>query len=611
VEGAPETIFVSTGLVFSYVNPAGCRLFGAASPEELLNKPLMDRIDPSVHGLVGERIHRVFDNKEAAPTVEQLWLKLDGSPFPVEVSSVPITYLGKESALTFARDITERKRAEEAQRSSRQFVIAAAEANAANKAKSLFLSTMSHEIRTPMNAILGYSQLMLRDNSLGNEAMENLKVIKRSGEHLLNIINNILDMSKIESGHLDVTPKTFNLPAHVHDLEAMFRLPAEAKEVQFEVFLTGDDPVGYITADEGKIRQVLINLLGNAVKFTERGRIALRVSLNIRNAQVGKDQGKDRLWLSAVVEDTGIGMSSAELTTLFQPFVQGEGGRHVQRGGTGLGLAISREVARAMGGDITVASRLGGGSTFRFEVPVERAAAGEFPRLPGSRGRVLGIRAEQDAPRILIADDMPDNREWLTRLLSALGFSVRSVENGESAVRVWTEWNPRLILMDVHMPGMNGLEATRRIRSSPSGDGTAIIALTADATEEQHTKAFAHGVDSFISKPCAEDELLETILRHLPGIAYTYQNETPGGDNGNAVAATPGDSDAEKPLEVPADLVLQMQEAIADGDKALLDRLIRATEERGNVRSARVLRQLANLYKYERIAEVLEKTCRS
>jgi CheY-like chemotaxis protein len=468
---------------------------------------------------------------------------------------------------------------------------------------------MSHEIRTPMNAIMGYSQLMLRDTSLGNSARESLKVIKRSGEHLLNILNNILDMAKIESGRLEITPVTFNLGRHVQDLEAMFRLPAQAKELQLEVRL-GGEPVEYITADEGKLRQVLINLLGNAIKFTQRGRVELRVSLDRRSPSdqdltARSDEG---LWLSAHVEDTGIGMTPAEIARLFEPFVQGKAGKHIQQGGTGLGLAISREVARSLGGDITVTSSPGSGSTFHFEVPVRSSTALHFMGQSVRRGRILGIRAEQ-APRVLIADDMPDNREWLMRLLTALGFSVRAVENGEAAVQVHAEWKPRLVLMDVHMPGMDGLDATRRIRSTPSGNGTAIIALTADAMEQQRANAFASGVDTFISKPCAEDELLEKILKHLPEIAYTYEDEPSGKESGKTASAIPGAASAEQAIEVPADLIPRMREAIADGDKALLDRLILTTEERGNGASARALQRLADHYNYERLTELLEKAC--
>jgi PAS domain S-box-containing protein len=716
---------VVTDLVISYVNPAGCRLFGANSPQQLLGQPVMERIHPSVHQLVHARIHKIFDNREPAPTVEQVWLRLDGAPFPVEVSSVPITYQGKGSALAYAHDITERKKAEEALRRSEdryrsileaapdavvisnsegkivlvntqaermfgysreellgrdtasllterersshvqrraayfanfqalavgtaveirglradgtefpiearlsplktdgdslklaayrdvteqrdaeqrrlQLEIKVAEAEAANKAKSLFLSTMSHEIRTPMNAILGYAQLMLRDPQLGPDAQANLKIINRSGAHLLNIINNILDMAKIETGRLQVAPKPFDIRSLLRDLENMFRLRAESKGLQFEVHVSGE-PVTQITADDGKIRQVLINLLGNAIKFTERGRVSLDVCLS-RSSEQG-------LQLSAQVDDTGVGMTPEEQNEVFQPFAQGRSGQRVQHGGTGLGLAISLGMAQLMGGHITMSSQPGRGSTFRFEIPVERGDDRDLPSQSMPQRRVLGIESGPAAPRILIADDQADSREWLTKLLASLGFSVRSAGNGKAAVLAWQEWSPQLILMDIHMPVMNGLEATREIKSRPSGNDTVIVALTADAMEDHRQLAFENDIDDFISKPCIEGELLEKIRKHLD-LVYVYAEETPCEATGPATnVATPQKPGSIQPGGLPLDLIPCMREAIVHGDKARLDGLILTIEERGDARSAKALRELADRYQYDRLIEWLEKAC--
>ncbi len=594
VETAPDTILVVTGMVFAYVNPAGCRLFGAASPQQLLGRSVLDRLDPSIQDLVQQRLHTVLTRREPAPTVEQIWLKLDGKPFPVEASSVPIAYEGQDSVLTFAHDITERKRVAQ---QNRELEIAAAKALAASQAKSAFLSTMSHEIRTPMNAILGYTQLILRDPNLGSETVANLKIISRSGEHLLNIINEVLDMAKIEAGHLKVAPKTFNLPSLLHHLEAIFRLQAAANGVEFAVHRSGE-PLEYIVADEGKVRQVLTNLLGNAVKFTQRGRIELRAALN--------DRADERLWLSVEVEDSGIGMTAEEQENLFQPFIQGERGQNLHHGGTGLGLAICRGLATAMNGDIGVSSRPGSGSTFHFEIPVERGIQRDCNEPSGRRGRVLGIQAGEDAPRILIADDMPDNREWLSKLLQLTGFAVRCAENGEVAVQVWKEWQPQLVLMDIHMPVMNGFEATRSIRSAPDGEHTIIVVLTADAMEEERTDALENGVDGFISKPCRDDDLLQTICDHL-GLTYSYGDEQAGHDQ-PAARSTGGDDPDPQPPEVPADLVAQMLHAVTHGDKRLLDSLVLAIEDRGDVESAAKLRAMANRYQYDRLIDLLENS---
>jgi signal transduction histidine kinase len=331
-----------------------------------------------------------------------------------------------------------------------QLLQAKAEAEAATRAKSTFLSTMSHEIRTPMNAILGYAQLMLRDPGLGPDAKANLAIIGRSGEHLLGLINDVLDMAKIEAGRTELNPSTFNFPRFLDDLAAMFRLRAEAKALRFDMLVDGES-VPYVVADEGKIRQALINLLANAIKFTKRGQVKLHVTLESRSA--------DRLRLSASVQDTGPGISYEEQSKLFEPFTQTSRGLHSQEG-TGLGLAITRKYARLMGGDVTVISSPGEGSTFQFEIPVERGNSGVAVRRSAPR-RVIGIRTGN--PRILVVDDQFENRDWLIKLLTAIGFSVRGSVNGEAAIRDWEEWDPRFILMDIHMPVMDGLEATRRI----------------------------------------------------------------------------------------------------------------------------------------------------
>jgi CheY-like chemotaxis protein len=291
----------------------------------------------------------------------------------------------------------------------------------------------------------------------------------------------------------------------------MFKLRAEAKGLRFQMLVDGE-AVPYIKADEGKIRQVLINLVGNAVKFTQFGQIALHVNLEQRAA--------DRLWMSARVEDTGSGITDLEQQKLFEPFSQAKRGLNTV-GGTGLGLAISRKCARLMGGDVTVTSNPGSGSIFYFAAPIERGDAAVAVRQAVPR-RIIGIRAGTIAPRILVVDDQLENRDWLIKLLTSIGFSVKGVDNGSAAIRDWQEWNPQLILMDVHMPVMDGLEATRRIKAEPRGKETAIVILTASAMEEDRRDVSQSGADDFLGKPCREEELLGK-MGALLRIAYDYE----------------------------------------------------------------------------------------
>jgi PAS domain S-box-containing protein len=471
-----------------------------------------------------------------------------------------------------------------------QLLLAKADSEGANRAKSVFLSTMSHEIRTPMNAILGYAQLMLRDPSLGTEAKENLRIIGRSGEHLLTLINDVLDMSKIEAGRAELNPVTFNFSTMLNDLAAMFRLRAETRALRFEMLVDGES-VPYLVADEGKIRQALINLLGNAIKFTRSGQVILRVTLRQRNA--------NGLWLSARVEDTGAGITDEEQQKLFEPFTQATRGREVQKG-TGLGLAITRSYARLMGGDVTVSSSPGNGSIFRFEVPVERGDSGVAVKQNGYR-RIVGIRAGTNVPGILIVDDQIENRDWLMKLLTSIGFSVRGAENGEVAIRHWEEWNPSLILMDLHMPVMDGLEATRIIKADPRGKDTAIVVLTASAMTEDRRTVAQSGADDFLSKPCREDELLEK-MRALLNITYDYEEgETSGGEKALS---------AEGLGQLPPGLVEELRNATFSGNIRRLNELILQVRETADAGSAHALQELADKYDYDGLAQLLENACR-
>lgn len=541
--------------------------------------------------LVGEPIDRITIGARlldamalTSDGVETEFVGCDGTPIPVMICAA-LMQDGEDEIICVAQDMRERKR------KNRELREAKEAAEAANRAKSAFLANMSHEIRTPMNAILGFSQLMLRDPALSAAAKRDLTIINRSGEHLLALINDILDMSKIEAGQARLNPAAFDFGSLIEDMAAMFRMRAQAKTLQFDL-LGIDACERSIVADEGKIRQVLINLLGNAVKFTEQGWIKLRVETNLRE--------NNQLWLSAEIGDTGVGIAPKEIKDLFQAFAQTESGQRLQVG-TGLGLAISREYARLMGGDISVTSRVGKGSTFHFEVPVQRGDGNIQVRRPPRR-QVVGLQAVQEPPRVLVVDDQQNNREWLSKLLALVGFSVAEADNGDKAIRIWEAWKPQVILMDWRMPVMDGLEATRRIKAKPGGEQTVIIALTASAMDGDRRTVMESGVDDYLSKPCQEDDLLKRLQTHL-GLTYRYADEkTALQPDAPGVASL----DPEPPSGLPSELIAELQQATLDGDKRRLDDLIRTVAKQAPT-YANSLQQLADQYQYDVLSRLLEK----
>lgn len=479
-------------------------------------------------------------------------------------------------------DVTERRKWEqELQEATRA-------AEAANRAKSVFLANMSHEIRTPLNAILGFAQLMVRDASLPESLRPHLETINRSGEHLLALINDILEMSKIEAGRITLNPVRFDLHALLDDMAMMFRVRTDAKGLTLELHRAEDVP-RYVVADEGKLRQVLINLLGNAVKFTDRGGITLRVRKQTR------DQGQ--VIVSMAVEDTGVGISEEEQTKLFQPFQQTESGVRAQQG-TGLGLAISREFVRMMGGELTVESEVGQGSVFRFELAVEVVAEPVEHRESAAAGRVVGLEEGEAPRRILVVDDQPANRKLLVVLLANTGLETREAENGREAVSAFESWRPDLILMDVAMPVMDGYEATRIIRSKPGGDAVKIVAVTAKAFEEDRQAALASGADGFIAKPFHPEDIFECI-----GTQLGLRLRRAAGASADRTATGEALTAETLAAAVPAGLLQELRKALVVSDFDRLSELADEVETH-DAQAADTLRELIGQFDYDSLAKL-------
>ena len=415
------------------------------------------------------------------------------------------------------------------QQTSAELKKAIAVATAANQAKSEFLANMSHELRTPLNIILGNTQLLSREARNSNLKQDKLQAILRSGDYLLSLINQVLDLSKIEAKQITLQASCFSLLDLLDGLRLMMQRRASSKGLSLQVGLAPSLPKA-VFADRRKLEQVLVNLIGNAIKFTPQGEITLRASVIEKPHAVAEtnfqspdpNQSSAFIQLRFEVEDTGIGIAEEQQQSIFQAFEQT--GTLPTAGGTGLGLAISRQFVELMQGTITVNSTPGRGTLFCVTVPVRPATA--FVRETDGQA-IIGVADSSTNYRLLIVDDISESRRVLAELLSTIGFMVQEAVDGEDAIHRWHEWHPHLILMDIRMPGIDGYETTRLIRQQEDYQGSPpvkIIALTASAFSENKAEAIDAGCDGFLGKPVRESELLEAIANQL---SVTYRYDTP------------------------------------------------------------------------------------
>ncbi|MDJ0817088.1 MAG: response regulator, partial [Desulfobacterales bacterium] len=581
-DNAPDAIqwLLAENSNMVYANKEGGKMLGY-SQEEMMKLSVFD-FDPVYNQEAWPDFKKELRQK-GQMTFESIWQCKDGSPFPVEISARSLNYEGTEYFLAFIRDIREKKAAQKELQEAKEA------AESANQAKSIFLANMSHELRTPMNAILGFSSMLGRDSTATPAQREKLAVINKSGEHLLSMINDILDLSKIEAGRIEVEKVPFDLVALLQEIGMMMRSRAGEKGLSFTLDAEAVR-LPYLNADAGKTRQILINLLGNAVKFTSEGGVTLRAATELL------PETPERCWILLEVEDTGPGVDSEKQGEIFDPFVQ-ERGLTVQTG-TGLGLSICKNLADIMGGSIELESAAEKGVLFRVRLPAEIVKVADVPKPCETKPKVIGLAPGQKSRRILIADDHAENRLLLKTLLQEAGFVILEAGNGKEALEVFEKEAPDFIWMDMRMPVMDGYEAVRQIRQRPGGDELPIVAITASVFSNQRPEILAVGCDDIVFKPFQEHEIFEVLARFL-GVEYAYERLDDAAASTDAVELT-----AAMLAQLPPELLQELDKTTLVANREAISEVIgRIREPAPDI--AESLQQLVQNFEIDRIRELL------
>jgi len=515
-------------------------------------------------------------SSQAAISIEnaRLYTDLEEALQNLEVKVEQRTLELQENNILLQQEIRDRKRAEEA-------------AKAANRAKSEFLANMSHELRTPLNGILGYTQILKKGKNLLDQQKNGLGIIHQCGEHLLTLINDILDLSKIEARKMELYPRTIHFPEFLEGVAEICRIRADQKGIEL-IYETLTPLPNAIRADDKRLRQVLINLLGNAVKFTEKGYVTFKV---------GYHDEKFRFQ----VEDTGIGIASEQLEEIFLPFQQvGEDNRKIE--GTGLGLAISRQLVQMMGGELNVKSTLGQGSIFWFDLDLPEITVLDNIASTWERN-IIGFAGKRR--KVLVVDDKWSNRSILVSLLEPLGFEVLEATDGLDGLNKAREFKPDCILLDLVMPVMDGFEATRRIRTLPELKEVVLIAVSASVFNFNQQQSREVGCDDFLPKPVRETELLEKLQIYL-GLEWVYEEET------NATGTSSEqerESSQETIVAPPAQEIAALFDLAMRGDiRGIVERAAHLEAlDRQWIPFAIHLRQLAKNFEDEKILEFIKQ----